>query len=78
MNKERAIVFIDGNNLYNGLKDCYGIERLDLEPFCKHIIQDRELVAIYYADANFIRERGEDNYNRQQSYFSYSTKLFFI
>lgn len=75
MNKERAIVFIDGNNLYKGLKDCYGIERLDLEPFCRHIIQDRELVAIYYADANFIRERGPDNYARQQEYFSYIRKI---
>ena len=75
MIKERAIVFIDGNNLYNGLKDCYGIERLDLEPFCRHIIQDRQLVAVYYADANFIRERGEDNYARQQAYFSYLRKV---
>lgn len=75
MSIERAIVFIDGNNLYNGLKDCYGIERLDLEPFCKHIIQNRELIAIYYADANFIRDRGEDNYNRQQAYFSYIRKI---
>src|SRR3989338_8471275 len=66
---KRAIVFIDGNNLYGGLRDCYGIERLDLEPFCKYLIQNRQLVAIYYADANFIRERGEDNYNRQQAYF---------
>jgi uncharacterized LabA/DUF88 family protein len=73
--KERAIVFIDGNNLYKGLKECYNIERLDLEPFCRHIIQDRELIAIYYADANFIRELGENNYNRQQSYFSYIRKI---
>ena len=68
---KRAIVFIDGNNLYGGLRDCYGIESLDLELFCKYFIQNRQLVAIYYADANFIRERGEDNYNRQQAYFSY-------
>lgn len=75
MGRERAIVFIDGNNLYNGLKSCYGIERLDLEPFCKHIVQDRELVAIYYADANFVRERGTNNYDRQQVYFSYIRKI---
>lgn len=72
--RERAIVFIDGNNLYNGLKDCYGIERLDLKPFCQHIIQERILIAIYYADANFIQQRGEDNYNCQQAYFSYIRK----
>ena len=35
--KERAIVSIDGANLYRGLKQCYAIERLDLDPFCKDI-----------------------------------------
>ena len=69
--QKRAIVFIDGNNLYNGLRVSYGIERLDLEPFCKHIIQERELEGIYYADANFIQSRGVGNYSRQQEYFSY-------
>lgn len=69
--KERAIIFIDGNNLHRGLKECYGIERLDLEPFCKHIIQDRELLRIYYADANYLPYLGQNNYSLQQSYFSY-------
>lgn len=69
--RERAIVFVDGNNLYMGLKDCYGIERLDLEPLCKFLVWQRELRAMYYADANFLQERGQDNYRRQQAYFSY-------
>jgi hypothetical protein len=29
--KERAIVFVDGNNLHRGLRKCYGIDRLELE-----------------------------------------------
>jgi len=74
MANERAIVFIDGNNLYNGLKSCYGIERLDLEPFCRQIIQQRELISMYYADANFVSALGQENYNRQQSYFSHIRK----
>ncbi|MBI4597352.1 MAG: NYN domain-containing protein [Candidatus Omnitrophica bacterium] len=69
--KNRAIVFIDGNNLYRGLRDCYGIERLDVEPFCRFLTQQHELRAIYYADANFLQERGQENYKRQQSYFSH-------
>ena len=64
------MVFVDGNNLSKGLKLCYGIERLDLEPFCRHLVHDRELKAIYYADANFLQERGLENYRRQQAYFS--------
>ena len=45
--KERAIVFVDGSTLYMGLRECYGIERLDLGPFCRFLIQQRELRAIY-------------------------------
>ena len=75
MPKERAIVFLDGNNLYKGLKECCGIERLELEPFCNYLIQDRDLVGIYYADANFIRRYGSDNYDRQQSYFSHIRRI---
>lgn len=73
--KQRAIVFTDGANLYNGLKDCYGIERLDIEPFCKHIVQNRELRWIYYADANFLQARGANNYARQQAYFSHIREI---
>ena len=69
--KEKAVVFIDGNNLYKGLKDCYGIERLDLKPFCRYIVQGRELAGIYYADANFVQSRGTSNYSKQQEYFTY-------
>jgi hypothetical protein len=69
--RERAIVFVDGNNLYMGLRECYGIERLDLESFCRFLVRERELRAIYYADANFLQDRGQDNYSRQQAYFSY-------
>jgi hypothetical protein len=73
--KERAIVFVDGNNLYKGLKVCYGIERLDLEPFCRFLVHDRELRALCYADANFLQERGLENYRRQQAYFSHIRKI---
>jgi uncharacterized LabA/DUF88 family protein len=69
--RERAIVFIDGNNLYNGLRDCYAIERIDIESFSHLIIQDRELEGIYYADANYIQSVNPNSYSRQQEYFTY-------
>ena len=64
--QKRAIIFIDGANLHQGLKECYGIDRLDLEPFCKHIVQKRELVRIYYADAPFIQSAGLPSLNHTQ------------
>lgn len=75
LQRPRAIVFIDGSNLHRGLKECYGIERLNLEPFCKHIVQNRELRGIYYAEANFLVSLGKNNYDRQQRYFSYIRKI---
>jgi len=69
--KERAIVFIDGNNLHSGLKECYGIERIDIESFSHAIIQDRDLEGIYYTDANYVQSINPDYYARQQEYFSY-------
>lgn len=73
--RERAVVSMDGNNLYKGLKVCYGIERLDLEPFCRFLVQERELRWIYYADANFLQERGREKNRQQQAYFSHIRKI---
>lgn len=69
--KERAIVFIDGNNLHNGLRACYSIDRIDIESFSHAIIQDRDLEGIYYTDANYIQSMNPGNYARQQEYFTY-------
>ncbi len=63
--------FIDGNNLHNGLKECYGIERIDVESFSRFIIQDRDLEGIYYTDANYIQSINPAYYARQQEYFAY-------
>lgn len=68
--KERAIVFVDGNNLHRGLKGCFGIRYLDLEAFCKFIVEDRELRWIYYADSNFVQQQDPKSYSIQQKYFS--------
>ena len=69
--KERAIVFVDGNNLHRGLRKCYGIDRLELETFCRFIVEQRELRGIYYADSNFIQQQNPQSYSLQQKYFSH-------
>ena len=70
MANERVTIFIDGTNLSKGLKQCYGIERLDIESFGQYLARDREIQAIYYAEAPYIHERGANNYDRQQSYLN--------
>ena len=74
----RAIVFVDGNNLHRALWECFRIERLDLEPFCKKIIQFRDLVAIYYADADFFQLPSVNKYRKQQAYFSHIRSIHLL
>lgn len=73
--RERAIVFIDGNNLSSGLRECCGIDRIDVESFSHFIIQDRDLEGIYYTDANYIQSVNSKTYSLQQEYFSYIRRV---
>ena len=67
----RAIVFVDGNNLHEGLWACFRIRRLDLQKFSTHIVQWRTLERIYYADANYIQYPQTNRYKEQQDYFAH-------
>lgn len=80
---ERAIVFVDGANLHQGLRHCYGINRLKIKDFCEHITQGRDLVKIHYADSPYRREyipkdctleEAQLRCDEQQSYFLYLRK----
>lgn len=72
---ERIVVFVDGTNLTKGLKACFEIERLDIDRFSKYLCRDRELVGIYYAEAPYLRFRGENNFKNQQIYLNIIKKV---
>ena len=75
--QERAIVYIDGFNLFFGLKSsvsetvkskrlpkrCYW---LDLQKIAQHLVQDRELVSVKYFTA---RIKGNDEKRQRQKTF---------
>ena len=48
--KERISIFIDGSNLYHGLKSM-GIRKINFEEFAKLIAGNRELQRIFYYTA---------------------------
>ena len=70
MTNERVAVFVDGTNLTKGLKNCFNITRLDICAFSKYLARDRKLVAIYYAEAPYVRFRGKNNFEQQQVYLN--------
>jgi len=50
-NPDRAIVFIDGNNLYHALKEKGWKTWVDIGLLAKKIVGERELISIYYYNA---------------------------
>lgn len=79
---ERVMVFIDGNNLYHSLKHVMGRTNLDFHEFSRRLVQDRQLIRVYYYNAPLNREDDEEKYRQQQSFFDsldtvpYLTKKF--
>lgn len=69
--KKKAMVFIDGNNLYFGLKKNIGHYNLNYESFIKKLTLDYELVRAYFYTALFKREDDEKVFNGQQKFLTY-------
>ncbi len=75
MDNEQVVVFIDGTNLSKGLKECYGIERLDILAYSKFLAKGRTLRGIYYAEAPYLQERGINSYRNQMIYLAHIRKI---
>lgn len=66
-NKERASIFIDGSNLYHGLK-VMGIGINNFEEFANLIADDRDLQRVFYYTAMMDRDFNEEGFIRQQKF----------
>ncbi len=81
-NRERVMVFIDGNNLYHSLKHVMGRTNLDFNEFSRRLVGDRHLIRVYYYNAPLNKEDDEEKFRQQQSFFDsldtvpYLTKKF--
>ncbi|MBI1973632.1 NYN domain-containing protein [Candidatus Micrarchaeota archaeon] len=65
-------IFIDGSNLYHGLKETFNISdtRVDFNKLMELLKQNRTLVGAYYYNASLDITRNEQAYWKQQSFFS--------
>lgn len=68
---KRAMIFIDGNNLYFGLKKNIGNYNLNYEKFINKIAMEYDLVRAYFYTAEFRREDDEKIYESQQKFITY-------
>ncbi len=68
---KRAMVFIDGNNLYFGLKKNIGNYNLNYEKFINKLALDYDLLRAYFYTAEFRREDDEKIHESQQKFITY-------
>jgi len=68
---KRAMVFIDGNNLYFGLKKNVGNYNLNYGDFIKKISDGYDLVRAYFYTALFRKEDDENLHMSQQKFLTY-------
>ena len=67
MQKERVSIFIDGSNLYHGLK-FLGIKRIDFNEFTKILSNGNEIKRIFYYTARMDKEFDENRFIKHQNF----------
>ncbi|MGD0204960.1 MAG: NYN domain-containing protein [Dehalococcoidia bacterium] len=73
---ERVMVFIDGSNLYHGLKEALGHARLDFQRFCSQLCgSSRRLVHVHYYNVPLRQVEDPARYARQQKFFAQLRKI---
>ena len=75
---ERVAIFIDGSNLYHGLKSNKGKANIDFEIFCQNLVGNRHLTRIYYYNAPKIAQENPQGYKQQQSFFNRIKQIPFL
>ncbi|TET70320.1 MAG: NYN domain-containing protein [Candidatus Aminicenantes bacterium] len=75
---ERVAIFIDGSNLYHGLKNNIGNANIDFEIFCQHLVGSRHLTRVYYYNAPKIAQENPKGYKQQQSFFNRIKQVPFL
>lgn len=66
---ERVMIFIDGSNLYHGLKNNIGNTHIDFRKFGQLLCGARKLIRIYYYNVTLIQSENKEEYKRQQQFF---------
>jgi uncharacterized LabA/DUF88 family protein len=75
---KRAMVFIDGNNLYFGLKKNVGNYNLNYSKFIRSITRDYDMVRAYFYTALFRKDDDEFLFNNQQKFLTYLYEVPFM
>ncbi len=68
---QRIMIFIDGSNLYHGMKDILGQVAIDYQSLINMLVKNRNLIRTYYYTPVINRGEAEEQYRSQQRFLTY-------
>ncbi len=72
--KKQVAIYIDGSNFYFSTKKTFNC-KVDIEKFCKKILNDEKLAAINYYISPVIQSTNHKMYSEQQRFFEKLRKI---
>ena len=75
---ERVAVFIDGSNLYNGMRENLQNTRVNMTEFIDQLRRDRPLFRTYYYNATLTDDYDEDLRDGQQRFFESLRRIPYV
>ncbi len=76
--RERLAIFIDGSNLYNGMRENLSNTRVNLAELIKQLKRDRPLMRTYYYNATLTDDYDEDLRDGQQRFFESLRRIPYV
>lgn len=75
---ERVAIFIDGSNLYNGMRENLRSTRVNLAELIRQLARERALVRCYYYNAPLTDDYDEDLRDGQQRFFESLRRIPYV
>ncbi len=76
--RERVAIFVDGSNLYNGMRENLRNTRVNLQELIRQLNNGRHLVRCYYYNAQLTDDYDEDQRDGQQRFFESLRRIPYV
>jgi uncharacterized LabA/DUF88 family protein len=76
--RERVAIFIDGSNLYNGMRENLRSTRVNLSELMRQLGRERDLVRCYYFNAPLTDDYDEELRDGQQRFFESLRRIPYV